>query len=200
MKRITFTESNRSDDLLHIEAPGCTINIRIGLTGPDNRPVTSVLISPDDNDRSPDDHGYHWRLASDGCRVIRDPYPGMRKVIPSPSAYECLFCGADIEQDDYGQWGDIGTPGLPDGVPSGMWAQATVRCAAAAPLTADRTQKSHVPGGERLMRAARSWVADCEWADLAGGDIADLSDIQVYAGVNRYYEGGWAAFVTAEDA
>jgi len=201
MKEIRFLEDNRSGDLLHILAPGCIINIQVNLTGPDGRPVTSVRISPDDDERSCDGNGYHWRLAGDSlstdARVIRDPYPGMRKVTPAPSAYECLFCGADIEQDDYGQWGAVGAPGLPDGVPSGMWAQATVLCAAASPLTADRTQKSHVPGSEWLLRQARGWIADCEWANIGPDDIADLSDVQVYAGVCRYYEGGWAAFVAA---
>lgn len=51
-----------------------------------------------------------------------------------------------------------------------------------------------------LMRAARGWIADCEWADIGPDDIADLSDAEVFAGVSRYFEGGWAAFVAAEDA
>lgn len=51
-----------------------------------------------------------------------------------------------------------------------------------------------------LIRAARGWVADCGWADLADGDVADLSDVQIVAGVNRHYAGGWAAFVAAERA
>jgi hypothetical protein len=51
-----------------------------------------------------------------------------------------------------------------------------------------------------LIRAARGWIADCAWADLGEGDVAELSDAQVIAGVSRHYEGGWAAFAAAEGA
>lgn len=44
-----------------------------------------------------------------------------------------------------------------------------------------------------LISAARSWAADCQWAD-ADTDIADLADVAVIAGVQRYYDGGWAQF------
>jgi hypothetical protein len=44
-----------------------------------------------------------------------------------------------------------------------------------------------------LLSQARSWAADCEWAEDAD-DIADLSDAQIVAGVQRHYVGGWDAF------
>ena len=45
-----------------------------------------------------------------------------------------------------------------------------------------------------LISAARSWIADCEWANIGPDDIADLTDAQVVAGIQQHYEGGWAAF------
>jgi hypothetical protein len=77
MKRITFSESNRSGNLLHIEVPGAIVNIRVNLTDDMGRKVTRVDILPGDETRSPDPGGYYWRLAPDGCRVIRDPVPGL---------------------------------------------------------------------------------------------------------------------------
>lgn len=44
------------------------------------------------------------------------------------------------------------------------------------------------------VRAARSWAADCAWADLDNGDVADLSDADVVRGVQHHYAGGWAQF------
>lgn len=44
-----------------------------------------------------------------------------------------------------------------------------------------------------LIREARSWIADC-FEDV---DVAELSDAEVRSGVQRHYEGGWAAFVAA---
>lgn len=65
--------SNRSrDPMLHIEAPGCIVNIRSGLRTDDGRPVTSVQVIPD---------GYvgdSWSVAWAGyesgfsARVIKD--------------------------------------------------------------------------------------------------------------------------------
>jgi hypothetical protein len=38
---------------------------------------------------------------------------------------------------------------------------------------------------------ARAWVADCTWLD----DTSGLGDAAIVAGVQRHYEGGWAAFL-----
>lgn len=52
----------------------------------------------------------------------------------------------------------------------------------------------HEPGSRADdLREARDWIADC-WPHEETGD---LTDAQVIEGVNRHYEGGWAAFVTA---
>jgi len=50
-----------------------------------------------------------------------------------------------------------------------------------------------------LISAARSWIADCEWANIGPDDIADLAHIDVIAGIQQHYQGGWAQF-TADGA
>ena len=47
-----------------------------------------------------------------------------------------------------------------------------------------------------VLTAARSWIGECEWGDLAGeGDIADLTDAQVIAGIRAHYAGGLSQFL-----
>lgn len=46
MKRVTHNEKAR-DRELHIEAVGCTIDVRIGLTTFDDEQITSIYIRPD---------------------------------------------------------------------------------------------------------------------------------------------------------
>jgi hypothetical protein len=48
MKRISISDRSR-DKLLHIEAPGCIINVQIGLADRDGRKVTHVSIVADGN-------------------------------------------------------------------------------------------------------------------------------------------------------
>lgn len=43
-----------------------------------------------------------------------------------------------------------------------------------------------------VMTEARDWLEDC-FSDLPD----DLSDKEAKAGVDRYYDGGWAAFLRA---
>jgi hypothetical protein len=106
MKSVTFSKRNRSGDVLHIEVPGAVVNIRIGLTDALGRQLTRVSISPDDEQRSPDEDGYFWRLAADGSgRVIRDVVPGLH-VTPDCLVRNCRYCGAFIEQGLDGLWAD----------------------------------------------------------------------------------------------
>lgn len=49
----------------------------------------------------------------------------------------------------------------------------------------------------QLISAARAWIADCAWPDLGEGDVGDLTDIEVAAGIQRHYSGGWAGFKLA---
>jgi len=109
MMRLSFTESNRSDNLLHIEVPGAIVNIRVNLTDRLGRKVTSVSVSPDDNDRSPDGEGRYWRLQPDGVRIIQDLVPGIRTLPENicPEVRMCVFCGEDIEQGEDGLWADV---------------------------------------------------------------------------------------------
>ena len=44
-----------------------------------------------------------------------------------------------------------------------------------------------------LIKEARAWLADLEWADEP--DFAAMSDEQIRRGVQRHYDGGWAGFV-----
>ncbi len=46
MRRIALNPHSR-EKLLHIEAPGCIINITIGLTDPNGHPVTPIDITAD---------------------------------------------------------------------------------------------------------------------------------------------------------
>ena len=51
MKTITFSEFNRSDDLLHIELPGGIINIRVNLHDTSCNRVTHIELLPDKNSK-----------------------------------------------------------------------------------------------------------------------------------------------------
>jgi hypothetical protein len=51
-----------------------------------------------------------------------------------------------------------------------------------------------------LIREARGWIADCQWGDIGPDDVADLSDDEVIAGVNKFFEGGWAEFARNAEA
>ena len=46
--------------------------------------------------------------------------------------------------------------------------------------------------GPRLIQLAREWIADVQWADEF--DPGELTAGQVYGGIVRYYDGGWAQF------
>jgi len=47
MRTIAFYNSNKSDNLLHIETEGGIVNIRVGLSNAEGKKVTSVEILPD---------------------------------------------------------------------------------------------------------------------------------------------------------
>lgn len=46
------------------------------------------------------------------------------------------------------------------------------------------------------IAAMREWISDCQWRDLEPDDIAELTPIQVLAGVNRNVDGGLREFIT----
>lgn len=77
MKTIFWYPSKRrksalAADTLHIEAEGCIVNIRVGLTDSRGRKVTAVSILPDDETRGGDGQGRVWRLVgAAGARVVR---------------------------------------------------------------------------------------------------------------------------------
>ncbi len=48
-----------------------------------------------------------------------------------------------------------------------------------------------------MLQEARDWLADCAWANMDPEDFAELSDETIIAGVDLFYEGGWAAFLNS---
>lgn len=73
MKKIGFyAKTNRSDNLLHIETDGAIVNVHVGLTNSEGRPVTRVDVIPDDASRGGDMSGQIWEIpAEDGNGVTR---------------------------------------------------------------------------------------------------------------------------------
>lgn len=72
-KTVEFHDDGHGPRLLHIEAEGCVINIRVGLTDASGALVTRVDVSPDDESRGGDGGGYMWH-AVDGPisgRIVR---------------------------------------------------------------------------------------------------------------------------------
>lgn len=57
MKSLSFTKSNRSDNVLHIETEGAIVNIYVGLHDGEGREVTTIEVLPDNADR-----GGEWSL------------------------------------------------------------------------------------------------------------------------------------------
>ncbi len=47
---------------------------------------------------------------------------------------------------------------------------------------------------EDLIKEARAWLADLEWADEP--DFDAMTDEQIRRGVGRHYDGGWAGFAS----
>jgi hypothetical protein len=58
----------------------------------------------------------------------------------------------------------------------------------------DRPAAEVRPVPAALLREARRWIADNPWEDIAGDDVADLTDVQVAGGIQRHYAGGWVQF------
>lgn len=45
-----------------------------------------------------------------------------------------------------------------------------------------------------LVREARGWLSDCQWADVGSDDIAGLADADVIRAIDAHWPGGWTAF------
>lgn len=73
MKTIRFyADSNRSENLLHIETDGCVVNIHVGLTNSDGQKITRVDVLPEDASRGGDGEGRIWEIdPDDGVGVAR---------------------------------------------------------------------------------------------------------------------------------
>jgi hypothetical protein len=66
------------------------------------------------------------------------------------------------------------------------------RCHCCNLTDADHAARRAAQAQTDLMTEARGWLADLEWADEP--DFAAMSDERIRAGVQRHYDGGWAAF------
>lgn len=75
MKRLTFSNRNRSGNLLHIEIPGAVVNIHVNLRDREGHEVNRIDILPDNEHRGGDAEGRMWDVDSnsDGTvtRLIR---------------------------------------------------------------------------------------------------------------------------------
>lgn len=79
MKSVTISNRSRYK-ILHIEAPGCIINVHVGLHDSDGRAVTSISVSPNGDRYSGEPE---WWLADDDIpksrmdgvtlRVVQEP-------------------------------------------------------------------------------------------------------------------------------
>jgi hypothetical protein len=47
--------------------------------------------------------------------------------------------------------------------------------------------------GRNLVEEGRAWLADLQWEDEP--DFAAMTDAQILRGIDRYYDGGWKAFI-----
>lgn len=188
MRTIRFFENNRSDNKLHIELPGCIVNITIGLTDRLGRAVTSIRISPDDESRGGDGNGYYWRQV-DASRVIRDLLPGLHGN-PSPTAGDCRYCGARIEQGDDHLWADV-TDGWDGELDPNRDEADRLSCPKAPRRDSGLYPGLHEPVGAEEISAARAWISD-SFSDV---DVADLTDDEVREGVAGLYDGGWRSFI-----
>lgn len=47
-----------------------------------------------------------------------------------------------------------------------------------------------------VIAEMRDWLSDCQWADMSPEDFDDLTDDELRRGVERFYDGGMARFLT----
>jgi len=78
-----YAKGNRTGKILHIETDGGIVNIRVGLSDNQGRPVTAIEIIPDDEQRGGDGNGQIWRL--DGCRLVMQQNGDEGEGDPEPS-------------------------------------------------------------------------------------------------------------------
>lgn len=108
MKSITFNgERRQKSGTLHIEAPGCIINIQVGLTDSEGNPVTRVDViadnqsgdrweTPDYKDENTGEPGYFV-----GVRVVKQAEPvNKAAVITPPAPALVLFSARQAGYDD----------------------------------------------------------------------------------------------------
>lgn len=175
---ISFTLTADDQLRVHVYRQDMTVAVTAGEPG---QPVASGNLRMD-------------RALYLAARAYAAGWEARNTIEPHPSAFSCAWCDADIEQAAVGGgWYDVATAQDGDGLPSA----ASLECDEAPDGVDVPGQGQHVPGGEWLIHEARGWIADCFGADV---DVALLSDRAVIEGVQRHYEGGWAAFVATSSA
>lgn len=65
----------------------------------------------------------------------------------------------------------------------------------AQPVICDYITVEHFPAA--LVDEMRGWLSDCEWRDLTPEDCYELDGSTALRAVERYFEGGLAAFAEA---
>src|SRR6185437_16667279 len=97
-----YAKGNRTGKILHIETDGGIVNIRVGLSDSQGRPVTAIEIIPDDEQRGGDGNGQIWLL--DGYRLVmqngdEEPEPSEDDawvVLSADGRYYAKIFGTDI--------------------------------------------------------------------------------------------------------
>jgi hypothetical protein len=57
-------------------------------------------------------------------------------------------------------------------------------------------KRDHTPLTARAIASMRSWISECDWADLEPEEVGSLSDSEVVQGVRTHYAGGLEGFLT----
>lgn len=60
-------------------------------------------------------------------------------------------------------------------------------------------QRLNITPGPIFHQAAIDWISDCEWGDMDQEDIDELSGVQAYRAIRRFYSGGVLQFIDDND-
>lgn len=146
MKTVVHNEHAR-DKLLHIEAEGCIINVRVGLTDNWGRKVTSIEITPD---QYADDE-WHFPDAQESkamnVRVMHGPSDEKKRKYLH--RYEDIF-GVLMGKNMSGRWNE------------GMWTNAHMYFGMRTPVE-DGARKFYLHC-RRVMRKEGTWIEEEEFA------------------------------------
>jgi hypothetical protein len=118
-QNVHFYAGNNGPRTLRIETEGVILNLTVGQVDADQRPVTSVHASPDDETRGGDMYGHTWRLTDDGVCVVRDTPLTDNEPKPHRSRRWSLVTSAEDDLD-FAALQDI-AEAIRDGVTGGTY-------------------------------------------------------------------------------